>query len=176
MEERVIVCDSVSKRWSACGIRIGCLVSRNQDFLQTAVRLARARLSAPYLGQVAVAAIPEIRESYMEETVAEYRQRRDTVLEALDGVPGLMVPRPRGAFYTMLRLPVESSEDFARWLLTDFEYQGETVMVSPGPGFYLSEGMGRDEVRLAFMVSSDRLKRAANCLVRALEVYPGRIG
>jgi aspartate aminotransferase len=174
MEQRVIVCDSVSKRWSACGLRIGCLVSRNQDFLQTAVRLARARLSAPFLGQVAISAIPKIPASYMEETIAEYRRRRDTVVEALDGVPGLLAPRPRGAFYTMLRLPVDSSEDFARWLLTDFEYDGETLMVSPGPGFYLTEGAGKDEVRLAFMVDCERLKRACDCLVRALKVYPGR--
>lgn len=174
MEDRVIVCDSVSKRWSACGIRIGCLVSRNQDFLQTAVRLARARLSAPYLGQVAVSGIPKIPESYMEETVAEYRRRRDTVLEALEGVPGLTVPRPRGAFYTMLRLPVDSAERFARWLLTDFELDGETLMVSPGPGFYLTEGAGIDEVRLAFMVDCERLQRAARCLVHALDTYPHR--
>lgn len=175
LEDQVLVVDSTSKRWSACGIRIGCLVTRNKDVFQAALRLGRARLAPPLLGQVSLAAVdPAALEGYEREAVAEYKRRRDAIAAALDGVPGIVAPKPEGAFYSMLRFPIASAEDFARWLLTDFRHQGETVFVAPGPGFYLTEGRGVDEARFAFMLGAAELGRAAKLLVRALETYPGR--
>lgn len=174
MEDRVVVCDSASKRWSICGVRVGCLVTRNPEVAAAALRLARARLAAPLLGQIALAGAEPALEEILSETVAEYQRRRDQLLPIVQAVPGVLAPTPRGAFYAMLRLPVASSEDFSRWLLTDFEEQGETVMLAPGPGFYITPDRGLDEARMAFMLRGPELARCAALLARALEVYPGR--
>lgn len=174
IEDRVLVCDSASKRWSACGIRIGCLVTKNSEVYEAALRMARARLSAPLLGQRVVARVPLLGPEVLGEAVEEYRSRRDAVVQALAKIPGVVAPTPEGAFYTMLRLPVPSAEAFARFLLEDFSSQRETVFLAPGDGFYLEEGRGRDEVRLAFMLNAESLARAAEILAEGLEVFRSR--
>lgn len=172
MDEHVIVLDSVSKRYSACGARIGCLVTRNTAVMEAVMKMAMARLSAPVLEQIGTAAcIASTPPSYFDEMRAEYRRRRDIVFERLNAVEGVICPKPAGAFYAMAKIEGVDTEDFCRWLLTDFEQDGETVMLAPGAGFYCTPGLGRDEVRIAYVLETETLERAMDLLAVAIRRY-----
>jgi aspartate aminotransferase len=172
-EETVIVVDSLSKRYSACGIRLGCLVTRNKEVYDACVRMAQGRLSPPGLAQLVALGAAELGPEYARSVVAEYQSRRDLLFEGLGAIPGVFLRKPEGAFYFVARLPISSSEDFARWLLSDFESSGSTVMLAPAPGFYATEGMGGNEVRIAYVLGCDRLARAVALLREALSRYQG---
>lgn len=172
----VILLDSVSKRYSECGIRIGALITKNKDVICTALKFAQARLSPPGLGQIAAEASIDAPESYFKEVNTEYTARRNYMVEALNKIPGVYCPKPKGAFYTVVRLPVDDSDKFAQWLLEEFEYNNQTVMVAPASGFYSTPGYGRNEVRIAYVLKIDDLKNAMAILAEALMVYPGRVG
>ncbi len=174
LEEHVILTDSVSKRYSECGVRIGALVSKNKEFMNTALKFAQARLSPPSLGQIAGEASLETPASYFREVSEEYIERRNYMVEALNQMPGVFTPKPKGAFYTVAKLPVDDSEKFCQWLLESFEYKNQTVMMAPAAGFYASPGAGKDEVRIAYVLKIDDLKNAMETLAHALEAYPGR--
>lgn len=174
LDRNVIVVDSVSKRYSMCGVRLGALISRNEDVLDAALRMGQARLCPPFLAQVAAMAALDSPESYYTDVNAEYTKRRNCIVEALNSIEGVYCPMPKGAFYTVVKLPVDSSERFARWLLEEFDHEGSTVMVAPASGFYATEGLGADEVRIAYVLNCDDLLAAAECLRHALKAYPGR--
>jgi aspartate aminotransferase len=172
MEEHVVVLDSISKRYSACGARIGSLVSRNDAFMDAVIKLAMTRLSAPALEQVGAAAcITETLPSYFEGVREEYARRRDLVHERLNGIDGVFSPKPSGAFYAMARIEDVDTEDFCRWLLTDFEVDGETVMFAPAAGFYSTPGLGDDEIRIAYVLETGVLSRAMDLLGMAVQRY-----
>ena len=174
VEEQVILVDSVSKRYSECGIRIGALVTRNAAFREAVLKLAQARLSPPLLGQLVAEASIDVPKSYLQEINAEYRRRRDCLVNGLNRIPGVFAPMPEGAFYVMVRLPVDDAEDFCRWCLSDFEYEGETVMMAPGAGFYVTPDAGRNEVRMAYVLETEELQRALVVLEKALDAYNSR--
>jgi len=171
VEDRVIVVDSVSKRYSMCGVRIGALVSRNTEIINTIMKLAQARLSPPLLGQIAAEAALRTPSSYFDEVSAEYVQRRNLLVNGLNAIEGVFCPMPGGAFYAVAKLPVEDSEDFCRWMLEEFEYKGQTVMMAPASGFYSTKGMGKQEVRLAYVLGQDKLKAALKCLEEGIKAY-----
>jgi aspartate aminotransferase len=173
-DEVAVVVDSTSKRLSACGARVGCLVSKNPELRDAVMRFAQARLSPPVLGQKGALAALSGLGSFLATSIPEYQRRRDVTLEELARIPGVFAPRPQGAFYLMARLPVTSADDFCRWLLDEFSSNGETVMLSPGSGFYATPGRGQDEVRIAYVLEEPALRRALSLLRQALEVYPGR--
>jgi aspartate aminotransferase len=175
VRERVAVCDSVSKRFSACGARIGHLASRNRDFIRNVHKLCQGRLCAPTLDQAGAAALYRAPASLLAATGERFRGRRDVFCGALSRIPRVSFVRPEGAFYLMARLPVEDASDFAAFCLRDFADRGETIMVAPGEGFYATPGRGRDEVRLAYVLEEPRLLRAAELLGLALEAYPGTL-
>ena len=154
IEDQVILVDSVSKRYSECGIRIGALVTHNKEFYAAAMKLAQARLSPPLLGQLVAEASIDVPQSYLKGVYDEYLARRDFLMEGLRQIPGVMAPKPGGAFYAMVELPVEDAEDFCKWCLTDFSWEGKTVMMAPGAGFYATPGAGRNEVRMAYVLDS----------------------
>jgi aspartate aminotransferase len=170
-EEIAVVVDSLSKRYSACGIRLGCLATRNREVLGATLRLAQARLSPPGLAQLVALGIPELPADYAHGIVREYQARRDVLFEGLSRLPGVFLRKPEGAFYFIARLPVEDSEDFAAWLLSDFSHEGATVMVAPAPGFYATPGLGRDEVRIAYVLCRDDLEASVRVLAHALPQY-----
>ena len=170
-EEHVIVVDSLSKRYSACGIRLGCLVTRNKDVYQAAYRMAQGRLSAPGLAQLLALGIPEVGADYTRTVVAEYQKRRDVLYDGLCGIPGVFLRKPEGAFYFVARLPIRDSEDFARFLLAEFEQDGATVMVAPAPGFYATPEHGLDEVRIAYVLKEQDLRASVSVLGAALAAY-----
>jgi aspartate aminotransferase len=170
-EEIAVVVDSLSKRYSACGIRLGCLATRNREVLGATLRLAQARLSPPGLAQLVALGIPELPADYAQGIVREYQARRDVLFEGLARLPGVFLRKPEGAFYFIARLPVEDSEDFAAWLLSDFSHEGATVMVAPAPGFYATPGLGRDEVRIAYVLCRDDLEASVRVLAHALPQY-----
>lgn len=176
LEDHTLVVDSLSKRLSACGARIGALVSRNAGVMAAALRMAQARLSSPTLEMVGAASALEDPHTpkFVEETISEYKARRDTVLSGLRKIDGAFCKTPEGAFYVMATLPVDSSEDFARWLLTDFERNKKTVMVAPGPGFYASPGRGTHEVRIAYVLNQSDLSHAMELLGEAVHAYQGQ--
>ena len=174
IEENVIMMDSVSKRYSECGVRIGALVTRNRKVIDTALKFAQARLSPPGLGQIVGEASIDTPPSYFKEVYDEYIGRRDFMVEALNRIPGVLCPKPRGAFYTVVRLPVDDADRFAQWILEEFEYKNQTVMMAPASGFYSTPGSGRDEVRIAYVLNRDDLANAMETLAEALKVYPGR--
>jgi len=174
VEDNVILLDSISKRYSECGVRIGALVTRNKEVISTALKFAQARLSPPGLGQIAGEASIDTPETYFREVNAEYTARRNYMVEALNKIPGVYCPKPKGAFYSVVKLPVDDSDKFARWLLEDFEYKNQTVMVAPASGFYSTPGLGKDEVRIAYVLKIDDLKNAMIVIAEALKVYPGR--
>lgn len=174
IEENVVLFDSVSKRYSACGIRIGALISRNKEVMQTAMKFAQARLSPPSLGQIAAEAAMDTPDSYFEEVIGEYKERRDTVVEALGKMEGVVCPTPKGAFYVNPSLPIDDSDKFCQWLLESFDYEGQTVMLAPATGFYATPGAGKQEVRISYVLNVENLKKAMKCLEEALKVYPGR--
>ena len=174
IENNVILIDSVSKRYSACGIRIGALVTRNKDVISAAIRFAQARLSPPGLGQIAAEASIDTPPAYFEEVTREYTARRNFMVEALNGIPGVYCPKPKGAFYSVVKLPVDDADKFAQWLLEKFEYNNQTVMLAPASGFYSTPGLGRDEVRIAYVLKTEDLRNAFETLREALKVYPGK--
>lgn len=173
--QNVILIDSVSKRYSSCGVRIGALVTRNTDVINTALKFAQARLSPPSLGQIAGEASLDTPKDYFDKVHEEYIERRNLMVSMLNKIEGVVCPMPKGAFYTTVRLPVDDADKFSQWLLSDFHHNNETVMLAPASGFYSTRGLGRDEVRIAYVLKSDDLRKAITCLEKALEVYPGRI-
>jgi aspartate aminotransferase len=175
IEENVVLVDSMSKRFSACGIRVGALVSHNKDVISTALKFGQQRLCPPVLGQLAAEAALDSPEEYYVSVQKEYTKRRDFLVGALNQMHGVLCPKPQGAFYVIAQLPVDDAEKFAQWLLSDFNFQNQTVMVAPASGFYSTEGLGKDEVRLAYVLNVDDLTNAMKCLAEALKVYPGRI-
>jgi len=173
LEDRAIMLDSISKRYSVCGARIGCLASRNRDVLAATLKMGQARLCPPTMEQIAAGRAVDAPADYLEGVKAEYRARRDAVFEELADVPGVTALKPQGAFYTVARLPVEDADHFAQWLLRDFSDDGETVMVAPANGFYATPGLGRDEVRIAFVLNVESMRRSMRILKAALRAYPG---
>jgi len=171
MEEWVILLDSVSKRFSATGLRVGCVASKNRDVSSAMTRLAMARLASPMIAQLAVIPMLQNPTAYTTWLRQVYQSRRDAAYEALCAIPEASVARPEGAFYVMVGLPVPDADDFARWLLSDFARDGETVMVSPGTGFYVTPGLGNREVRLAYVLAEDKLRRAIELLGEAVVRY-----
>ena len=171
MDEHVIVVDSISKRFSACGARIGCLVTRNKQVYDATMKMAQARLSPPTFGQLGAAAVYDMPESYYAGVVKEYSARRDLLKKSLNEIEGVTCPDIDGAFYAMVRLPVEDSEDFCRWMLESFEHEGNTVMMAPGAGFYATEGLGKNEVRIAYVLNESDLAKAMVCLREGLKAY-----
>jgi aspartate aminotransferase len=172
--ERAVIVDSLSKRLSACGARIGCVVSRHSGLMDAALRFGQSRLCSPTLEQTGAAAALRAGESIFKALRQEYQRRRDVVYEALEHMPDVFCRKPEGAFYCVPRLPVDDAERFATWMLTDFSVAGETTMVSPAAGFYATPGKGRDEIRIAYVLGEDRLARAMQILSSGLEAYPGR--
>lgn len=174
IEDNVVLIDSVSKRYSECGIRIGALITKNKEIRQAVMKFCQARLSPPLIGQIVAEASMDAPEEYLREVYDEYVERRKVLIDGLNRIPGVYSPIPMGAFYTMAQLPVDDSEKFCRWCLEKFEYEGETVMMAPGAGFYTTPGAGRNEVRIAYVLKKPDLERALVVLKKALELYPGR--
>lgn len=175
IENNAIMLDSVSKRYSECGVRIGALVTKNKEVISTALKFAQARLSPPGLGQIAGEASIDTPSDYFKEVNKEYSARRNYMVEALNKIPGVYSPKPKGAFYTVVKLPIDDSDKFAQWLLEDFEYKNQTVMVAPASGFYSTPGSGKNEVRIAYVLKIEDLKNAMETLAEALKIYPGRV-
>jgi aspartate aminotransferase len=171
VRERVIVLDSVSKRFSACGARVGCLVSRNRKVLESGLKFGQARLCPPTIEQWGAVAAYRMDPGYFDPIRIEYQARRDTLYVGLTANPDVVLRKPDGAFYMIVKLPVRDCDDFARWLLSDWQIGGETVMVAPGDGFYATPGLGQDEIRVAYVLGVDKLQRAANILVKGMEHY-----
>ena len=174
MDDRVVVVDSLSKRFSACGIRLGCLVSRNAEVIAAANRAAQGRLSPPGLAQVLALGMSDIGPEYYETVRTEYQSRRDMIFEELQKLPDVFLRKPEGAFYVVARLPVEDSDDLARFLLEEFSFEGETVMVAPAAGFYSTPGLGADEIRMAYVLNCDHLRRSIRILGEGLKAYAAR--
>ena len=175
IEDNVIMLDSVSKRYSECGIRIGALITKNREVLSAALKFGQARLSPPGLGQIAAEASIDTPDNYFKEVNSEYTARRNYMVEALNKIPGVYCPKPKGAFYTIVKLPVDDADKFAQWLLEDFEYNNQTVMVAPASGFYSTPGSGKNEVRIAYVLKIEDIMNAMIVLEEALKVYPGRV-
>ena len=173
-EQNVILLDSISKRYSACGARIGALISKNKEVMATALKFAQARLSPPTFGQVAAEAAIDTPQSYFDNVKAEYVSRRNFVVHALNNMKGVFCPMPSGAFYCIAKLPIDNADKFCQWLLEDFNLDSKTVMLAPATGFYSTEGAGNDEVRIAYVLNLDDLKQAMKALDAALKVYPGK--
>ena len=174
LEENVIMIDSVSKRYSMCGARIGALITKNKEIMAAALKFGQARLSPPTIDQIASEAALNTPQSYFDNVVAEYVQRRNIMIEGLNKIPGVFCPKPSGAFYCVAKFPVDDAEKFCQWLLEDFEFEGQTVMMAPANGFYSTKGAGQQEARIAYVLNQDSLRKAVICLEEALKVYPGR--
>ena len=175
LSNHAVVIDSTSKRYSMCGIRIGCIISKNKDVISTALKFAQARLSPPTFGQVAGEAALETPQSYFDQVSAEYLSRRDLLVDGLNKIDGVICPKPKGAFYAIAQLPVDNADKFAQWLLEDFDYNGATLMVAPAEGFYSTPGEGLNQVRIAYVLNKESLLNAVKCLEEALKIYPGRL-
>jgi aspartate aminotransferase len=171
LSENGIIIDSVSKRYSMCGARIGCLVSKNKEVIATALKFAQARLSPPTFAQIASEAALETPQSYFDDVIKEYKDRRNTLIENLQQIPGVKVGVPKGAFYCIVELPVENSDHFAQWLLEEFDYEGETIMVAPAAGFYSTNGVGLNQIRIAYVLKKEDLISSVEILKRALKEY-----
>lgn len=174
LDQHVVLMDSVSKRYSACGVRIGALISKNKEVMAAALRFAQARLSPPTLGQIAAEAAIETPESYFAEVHKEYISRRDFVVDSLNKMEGVFCPKPSGAFYCMAELPVDDADKFCQWLLESFAFNNQTVMLAPASGFYSVPELGKHQVRIAYVLNQESLKNAMSCLEESLKVYPGR--
>jgi len=174
IENNVVLLDSISKRYSACGARIGAMISKNKDVMSAALKFAQARLSPPTFGQIGAEAALETPQSYFDSVSKEYTARRNFVVEALNKMQGVFCPKPSGAFYCIARLPIDNADKFCQWLLEDFKLNGQTVMLAPATGFYSTPGAGTDEVRIAYVLNLNDLKSAMICLDEALKIYPGR--
>jgi len=175
LEDHAIVIDSTSKRYSMCGIRVGCIVSKNKELMATAMKFAQARLSPPTFGQIAAEAALKTEISYFEEVSAEYVSRRDLLVEGLNKIDGVFCPKPTGAFYAIAELPVDNTDKFAQWLLEDFELDGETIMVAPAAGFYATPNTGTKQVRIAYVLNKESLQKSIAILAAALQIYPGKL-
>ena len=175
IENHAIVIDSTSKRYSMCGIRVGCIVSKNKDVISTALKFAQARLSPPTFGQIAGEAALCTPQSYFDKVSKEYVDRRNVLVNGLNSIDGVICPKPKGAFYAIAQLPVDNADEFAKWLLEDFSFEGETIMVAPAAGFYSTINSGFNQVRIAYVLNKDALKKAVQILKEALKVYPGRV-
>jgi aspartate aminotransferase len=174
VEDHVILMDTISKRYSACGGRIGAFITRNKQVLDTAMKFAQARLSPPSFAQILGEAAVDLPDNYFDATKAEYQKRRDTLVKRLNAMPGVFCPNPGGAFYAMARLPIDNADKFCQWLLESFSYNQQTLMLAPATGFYGTPGLGTNEVRLAYVLNVDDLNKAMDCLEKALEEYPGK--
>ena len=175
LDQQVVLMDSISKRYSACGARIGALISRNKEVMTAALKFAQARLSPPTFGQIGAEAAIDTPDSYFVEVKREYVSRRDFVVDALNNIDGVFCPKPSGAFYCMAQLPVDDADKFCQWLLEDFSHNNQTVMLAPASGFYSLPELGKHQVRIAYVLNLESLKSAMICLDEALKVYPGRI-
>jgi len=175
IENNVIMIDSVSKRYSMCGARIGALITKNKEVMAAALKFGQARLSPPTVDQIAAEAALETPQTYFENVVAEYVERRNIMVDGLNAIPGVFCPKPSGAFYCVAKFPVDDAEKFCQWLLEDFSYNGQTVMMAPANGFYSTQGAGKNEARIAYVLNKESLRNAVECLKKALEEYPGKI-
>ena len=175
IENNVIMIDSVSKRYSMCGARIGALISKNHEVISAALKFGQARLSPPTIDQIAAEAALNTPQSYFDNVVEEYVTRRNIMVDGLNSIPGVFCPKPSGAFYCVAKFPVDDAEKFCQWLLEDFEYEGATVMMAPANGFYSTKGSGTQEARIAYVLNQDSLHKAVKVLEEALKVYPGRV-
>ena len=175
IENNVIMIDSVSKRYSMCGARIGALITKNKEVMAAALKFGQARLSPPTIDQIASEAALNTPQSYFDDVVAEYVERRNIMVDGLNQIPGVFCPKPSGAFYCVAKFPVDDAEKFCQWLLEDFSFEGQTVMMAPANGFYSSKGSGQQEARIAYVLNQDSLRSAVKCLKEALKVYPGRL-
>ncbi|HHS13758.1 MAG TPA: pyridoxal phosphate-dependent aminotransferase [bacterium] len=173
ISENAILVDSLSKRYSACGARVGCIVSKNKEIMKTVLKFGQARLCPPTLEQIGAMALVKTGERYFSDMLEEYRERRDTLFQRLSKIQGVKCVKPEGAFYMMVTFPVKDIEDFCRWMLTDFHDQNETVMIAPGPGFYATPGRGMREARIAYVLNSQALNRSMDILEKGLNAYPG---
>jgi len=174
LDQNTIVIDSTSKRYSMCGIRVGCIVSKNKEVMAATLKFAQARLSPPTFGQIAGQAALDTPQSYFDQVIEEYVSRRDLLVEGLNKIEGVICPKPKGAFYAIAQLPIDDADKFAQWLLEDFDLNGETVMVAPAAGFYSTPNTGTNQVRIAYVLNKESLQKAIDCLDEALKVYPGR--
>ncbi len=174
IEDKVVLIDSVSKRYNECGIRIGALITKHKELKRNVMKFCQARLSPPFIGQIVAEASIDTPEEYMLETYNEYVERRKFLIDQINQIPGCYTPIPMGAFYTVVRLPVDDADRFCAWCLEEFEYEGETIFMAPASGFYTTPGMGRDQVRMAYVLKKEDLARAMIVLRKALEAYPGR--
>ena len=175
VSDRVIIIDSISKRYSACGARIGCMASKNKELMHTVLRFAQARLCVPTIEMIGAAKLASTPKSYFEEVNAEYCKRRDLVYAALKAIPGVVCEKPTGAFYVMVKLPIDNAEEFAKWMLTDFSLEGATTMVAPGAGFYATPGLGINEIRIAYVLKEEDLKHAMHILAEGIKAYNRRV-
>jgi aspartate aminotransferase len=175
VDDNIVLMDTISKRYSACGGRIGAFVTKNAALLSAAMKLAQARLSPPSFAQILGEAAVDLSDNYFDTTKAEYKLRRDTIVERLNKIPGVFCPNPGGAFYAMAKLPIDDSDAFCQWLLESFSYNNQTVMLAPATGFYGTPGLGKQEVRLAYVLNTTAINAAMDCLEKALEQYPGRV-
>jgi len=175
LDENVVMIDTVSKRYSACGARLGCLVTKNKAVIQSALKFAQARLCPGQVEQIAASAAVDTPDSYFEAVNIEYTLRRDTLVSRLNGIDGVFCPNPGGAFYVVARLPIDDADKFCQWILESFDLNGETVMMAPATGFYSTPGSGKNEVRMAYVLKTEDLNKAMDCLTIALQQYPGRI-
>lgn len=174
IEEQVVLIDSVSKRYNECGIRIGALITKHKELKKNVMKFCQARLSPPLIGQIVAEASIDTPAEYMLDTYNEYVERRKFLIDQLNRIPGCYSPIPMGAFYTVVRLPVDDADRFCQWCLEEFEYEGQTVFMAPASGFYTTPGMGHDEVRMAYVLEKEELRKAMEVLTKALEAYPGR--
>ena len=175
VDDNIILMDTISKRYSACGGRIGALVTKNKAILNAVMKFAQARLSPPGFAQILGEAAVDLPNDYFEVIKYEYKRRRDIIVERLNAIPGVFCPNPGGAFYAMAKLPIDDADIFCQWLLESFSYNGYTVMLAPASGFYGTPGLGKQEVRLAYVLNTTAINAAMDCLEKALEQYPGKI-
>lgn len=171
IEDRVILIDSISKRYSACGARIGLVASKNKNLMKEILKLCQGRLCVPTIEQIGAAAFKNVSKNYFDEVVIEYKKRRDIVYNALTNIDGVIAKQPHGAFYIIAKLPVDNAEEFVKWLLTDFEVNGQTIMLAPAEEFYATESLGRDEVRISYVLNQESLKKSMDILKQALDTY-----
>ena len=174
IEDYVVLIDSVSKRYSECGIRIGALITKNKELQKAINKFCQARLSPPLIGQIAAEASLDVDPTYLRDTYDEFVERRKVLIDGLNRIPGVYSPIPMGAFYTMAKLPVDDTDKFCTWCLNEFEYEGQTVFMAPGSGFYTTPGLGKDQVRIAYAINKEDISKALVVLEKALEAYPGR--
>tara|TARA_B110000444_G_scaffold136716_1_gene128326 strand:+ start:1002 stop:2201 length:1200 start_codon:yes stop_codon:yes gene_type:complete len=175
LAEHAIIIDSTSKRYSMCGIRVGCVVSRNKEFMATVLKFAQARLSPPTFGQIAGEAALSTPQSYFEKVIKKYVNRRNLLINRLNQIQGVICPKPKGAFYAIAQLPIDDADKFTQWLLEEFDLNGETIMLAPAGGFYSNPSLGKTQVRIAYVLNMNDLEKAMDCLEKALEIYPGRV-